>query len=292
MQLVTSRVPKPPAVERRAALLAAQAHALARGVTAVHDMGQVAFQAGENAAWEDLEEVYTPAAADGSLKLRLRAFVPLSTWRRMAERVRHLGTAHPGGRLAWGGVKEFYDGSLGSRTALMLDPYADDPGNSGTLTVDPETFRAALQGADAAGLQLAVHAIGDSAVEEVLQAYESLANGTNIEEARAKRHRIEHVQHLSGAHVAERMAAIGVVATPNPLHLVADANILTARLGRERERWAYAFSTLHKAGVRSALATDWPVVELDPVGTLRAAVGGSGGGGGRGRGGAEGGSEP
>lgn len=80
MTLVTSHIPSVGKKERQAALQAAQRHALARGVTAVHDMGRVAFQEGQDAAWEDLMEVYVPAAADGTLKLRVRAFVPLTTW--------------------------------------------------------------------------------------------------------------------------------------------------------------------------------------------------------------------
>jgi hypothetical protein len=203
--------------------------------------------------------------------------------RRLAERVRHLGTAHRGGRLSWGGVKEFADGSLGSRTALMHSPYADDPSNSGTRVADLALLaeRAAL--ADAAGLQLAVHAIGDRAVDDVLGVLEGLppldaraaaAAAAAGQGQRPRRHRVEHAQHLSGPGAAARMAAVGAVATPNPLHLAADAVGMGARRGAERAGAgrSYAFRTLLAAGVRLAFATDWPVVALDPLGALRAAV--------------------
>lgn len=202
----------------------------------------------------------------------------------MAALVDTVGMEHPGGRLSWGGVKEFFDGSLGSRTALMHAPYEDDSNTSGTLALDLKAFRKDLEGADASGLQVAVHAIGDKAVDAVLDAYDALLAkrkraalskdehklGRGID---GRRHRIEHAQHLSGPDVPHRLAALGVVVTPNPLHRPSDAAILKPRLGAERCRWAYPFKSLLASGVRCAFATDWPVVPLEPLGTLGAAVG-------------------
>lgn len=272
MLLLSGVIPPPSIAQLHAALLAAQRHALSLGITSVHDMGRIAFLDGEEAAWEDLEEVYLPAANQGSLKLRVRAFVALPLWRRMAERVRHVGNSHPGGRLSWGGVKEFYDGSLGSRTALMHEPYVDDQTNGvGTRTVDPEKFKKEIQGADAAGLQIAVHAIGDRAVDEVLAAYAAL--GSKEGRKKARKHRIEHAQHTRGLATAQEMARLGVVTTPNPLHLLSDADILEPRLGADRAAKAYAFKTICSgaAAASCAFASDWPVVPLDPLGTLKAA---------------------
>lgn len=143
--------------------------------------------------------------------------------------------------------------------------------------------------------QVAVHAIGDRAVEEVLELFAELAansssesmegsgsgsgsgtsggsigNGSGSTSARpAGRapHRIEHVQHISGPATAQRLAAAGVAVTPNPLHLLADAGILEARLGRERAGAgrSYALRTLLEANVTAALASDWPVVPLEPL---------------------------
>lgn len=302
---------------------------------------RVAFMEGEEAAWQDLEEVYLPAANQGKLPLRIYAFVALPTWqvalptclpdrkralyaghlatdsmnerthlcsptarrRRMAERVKQLGKAHPGGMLHWGGVKEFAgmlqgcivrplaslrvgpdalacsccaDGSLGSRTALFHEPYADEPGSSGTRTIELDRLRQLVVEADAAGLQVAVHAIGDRAVDEVLDIYAELAHRKNSSSGGVgggsvpvrRRHRIEHAQHLSSPEVAQRLAAAGVVVTPNPLHLLADMAVLQPRLGRERAGAGrtYALRTLVEAGATTACGSDWPVVPLDALG--------------------------
>jgi predicted amidohydrolase YtcJ len=274
------RIPPLSAAERRAALRAAARHALSRGVTMVHCMGRVAFMEGEEAAWQDLEQVLLPAADGGALPLRVYALVPLPTWRRMAERVRQLGAAHPGGMLFWGGVKEFADGSLGARTALLHQPYADAPGSAGSRSITVQRLRELAAGAAAAGLQVAVHAIGDRAVDDVLSIYAELAanrsSGGGGGDGRERQHRIEHAQHISGPGVARRMAAARVAATPNPLHLLADRLLLEARLGLERAGAGrtYAFRTLLEAGVLAAFGSDWPVVPLDALGERPLRVGG------------------
>ncbi|KAL4431236.1 hypothetical protein ABPG75_006492 [Micractinium tetrahymenae] len=310
IQLVSVHIPPLSVSERRRAFEAAVQHALSLGITMVHDLSRIAFLEGEEAAWEDLEEVYVPAANEGRLPLRIHSFVPLTTWRRMAERVRHLGTAHPSGMLFWGGVKEFADGSLGSRTALFHQPYADQPGSSGTRTIELAALRRLVADADAAGLQVAVHAIGDRAVDEVLSIYAELAANRSVHSSgsssahgngsggdggsgsssrgssssgggatepgrRRPPHRIEHAQHISGPATAAAMATAGVAATPNPQHLLADRAVLLPRLGAERAGAGrtYAFRTLLQAGVVSAFGSDWPVVPLDPLaGALYAAV--------------------
>jgi predicted amidohydrolase YtcJ len=321
MLLVSSAIPPKTIEQRLAGFLAAQEHLLSLGITSVHDMGRIAFLEGEDAAWDDLEQVYLPAADDGSLKIRINVFVPLPTWRRLAERVKHVGTRHSRGKLMWGGVKEFYDGSLGSRTALMHEPYRDqnnDDSSSqlsgrsggggdvttgtgreiekeqaeeqlfGTRTVDRAVFREQIQGAHKAGLQIAVHAIGDRAVDEVLEAYADLENleignkdktkeDMKSETVRDLRHRIEHAQHTRDSPaIREKLAKLGVVITPNPLHLVADKNILESRLGKERvDHGSYAFKTLcsprRMNATVCAFASDWPVVPLNPALTLHAA---------------------
>ncbi|PNH07380.1 hypothetical protein TSOC_006160 [Tetrabaena socialis] len=124
MQLVAAAIPEPPAAARLAALAAASALALSRGVTSLVDMGRFPF-ADIDSPWRDLQEVYLPAADSGQLRIRLVAHMPLQSWPRLQAWVAARGRAHPGGRLFWGGLKEFLDGSLGSHTALMWRPYAD-----------------------------------------------------------------------------------------------------------------------------------------------------------------------
>lgn len=204
---------------------------------------------------------------------------PARRRRRLAERVRHLGWADPGGMLFWGGVKDFADGSLGSRTALFHAPYADAPAAAGARAIELPRLRQLVAEADAVGLQVGVHAIGDQAVDEVAAIYAELAAGransspaaAGTQPGRQRRrppHRVEHAQHISGRAAAGRLAAAGVAVTPNPLHLPADAGILLERLGPERAGAAhsYAIRTLLEAGMTCAFASDWPVVPLDPAG--------------------------
>jgi hypothetical protein len=179
------------------------------------------------------------------------------------------------------------DGSLGSRTALFHEPYSDQPDTRGTRTIELLQLRELAAGADAAGLQLAVHAIGDRAVDDVAAVYAELAskrsvhssggggNGPASQQRLRRAHRLEHVQHLSGPETARRLAAAGVAVTPNPLHLAADRAIAAARLGTERAGpgRTFAFKTLLQAGVTSGFGSDWPVVPLDALGERAAREG-------------------
>lgn len=269
ISLVVRTIPKPTVEERMEAVRSAQRHALAHGITAVHDMGRIAFQDGDEAAMDDLEKVYMKMADEDSLKLRVYAFVPLSQWRRLAERVRYIGKAHPKGRLTWGGVKEFYDGSLGGRTALMHKPYSDGgPDQVGLKTVNDTIFREQLQAAHHSQLQIAVHAIGDRAVDEVLNAYiELIGEGNNT-----LGHRIEHVQHIAGKETAQRLASYGIIATTNPVHYLSDRGILDSRLGADRAQWSFAFKTMSTSKVSNLFASDWPVAPIDPLVALNVAT--------------------
>lgn len=109
-----------------------------------------------------------------SFLCRVYSFVPLDTWRQMSQRVQTRGKRHPKSRLFWGGMKEFADGSFGSRTALMSQPYKDDPSTNGTRTIPLDELYDHIQGADASDLQVAVHAIGDQSIDEVLGLFAKL----------------------------------------------------------------------------------------------------------------------
>jgi predicted amidohydrolase YtcJ len=199
----------------------------------------------------------------------------------MATRVAAAGKQHPGGHLSWGAVKEFADGSLGSRTALMWQPYADDPTTSGLRQVDLGVFGERVKGAAEAGLQVGVHAIGDRAVDEVVQVLQqhtqpcssSSSSSSTSKKRRCVRHRVEHVQHISGPEAAQQLAGTATAVT-NPLHLLPDRAMLEQRLGRERAGAgrSYAYRTLAAAGVVLAHSSDWPIVEMDPLGSVYAAA--------------------
>ena len=274
IQLVRRLVPRANTEERRAAVLRASRYALERGVTFVVDMGEPALNVNDTAAWDDLTEVFMPMADAGELPIRVHTHVPLALWRRLDFLIDGRGREHEKGRLSWGSLKEFADGSLGSHTALMYKPYSDKQETSGLRNADPARLREAMAEAHARGMQVSVHAIGDRAVDEV-QAVFSSAMATGSAEREHRRHRIEHVQHIAGPQTAEALASTATFAVVNPLHLLEDAAMLEERLGpvRAGAGRSFALATLMEAGVPVAFGSDWPFVgHVDPLGTIRAAV--------------------
>jgi predicted amidohydrolase YtcJ len=168
-----------------------------------------------------------------------------------------------------GCLKGFADGTLGSGTAAMFEPYADDPSKTGLLQWTPDRLKAAVAAADKAGLQVAIHAIGDRGIAVALDAFDAArrANG-----AREARHRVEHVQVIRPADVA-RFRTLGVVASVQPCHVTNDQRWAEKRVGRDRcEAGGYLWKTFLDAQVPLAFGTDWPVEPLDPPANLYAAV--------------------
>jgi hypothetical protein len=170
-----------------------------------------------------------------------------------------------------GAVKGFADGSLGSTTAYFFEPYTDAPATRGLLAdemIPLEGMRERLTDADAAGLQLCIHAIGDEAISVVLDLFTSVtrANG-----ARDRRFRIEHAQHVA-AKDFDRFASLGVVAAVQPYHAIDDGRWAERRIGPERIKTTYPFRTFLDKGVRLALGSDWPVAPLNPLLGIYAAV--------------------
>jgi hypothetical protein len=195
------------------------------------------------------------------------AYVPLSTVDRLARFVEAEGSTGDDW-LRWGGLKGFVDGSLGSGTALFAEPYTDEPTNTGLRVTPLDELRAQIRRADAAGLQVAVHAIGDRANAEILDLYEELERDRP---RRDRRYRVEHAQHLRPADV-ERFARLGVIPSMQPYHAVDDGRWAERRIGPERARTTYAFRSLFDAGARPAFGSDWTVAPLDPLLGVHAAV--------------------
>jgi predicted amidohydrolase YtcJ len=259
MNLVSRVVPPPSSEARLRTIRAGLRHAASLGVTSVQDMGPAP---GDVAAYAELLE-------RGELTLRVSAAPPETRWEEQARLGLRRAFGSPWLRL--GAVKGFADGSLGSTTAFFFEPYADAPGTSGLLSdeMQPiEAMRGRLVGADAAGLQLCLHAIGDRAISTVLDLYEDVlaVNGP-----RDRRWRIEHAQHVAPKDFA-RFAALGVIASVQPYHAIDDGRWAEGRIGAERAKTTYAFRSFLDAGVRLALGTDWYVAPLDPMQTLYAAV--------------------
>jgi len=202
-------------------------------------------------------------------KLTVRAYV----WgvlggdvRRYAD-VKKKVADHP--MVRQGCLKGFADGTLGSGTAAMCEPYSDEPSKSGLLQWDSQRLNAAVTAADKAGLQIAIHAIGDRGVQVTLDAIEAARKANS---ARDARHRIEHLQIIRREDIA-RFKELGVIASVQPCHVTNDQRWAEKRVGRKRcEEGGYLWKSFLDAGVPLAFGTDWPVEPVDPMANLYAAV--------------------
>jgi predicted amidohydrolase YtcJ len=237
------------------ALQAAIQHAVERGVTMTADMGY----------WEGLE-TYRRALARGDLPIRVYSVVQIDGWARMRAFVEEHGRGDH--RLFWGGVKAFVDGSLGSTTAWFYDPYVDEPETAGLMVSDTAELRKAIIEADAAGLQVIVHAIGDCANDWLLDVY---AEARALNGERDRRPRIEHAQHLSAAAIP-RFGSEGVIPSMQPYHAADDGRWAVRRIGPERIKRTYVFRDLIDAGAVTAFGSDWTVALIDPLLGIHAAV--------------------
>lgn len=257
--LIGKVIPEPSPAARIKAARRALDYAASLGVTSVQNM---------NPEYADIE-AYSVLAERGELTARIYA-APLEThWKDQAK----LGIRHAFGSdyLRIGAVKGFADGSLGSTTAYFFEPYIDAPNTHGLLSNEMQPIsgmRERLTGADAAGLQLCVHAIGDQAISIVLDIFQDI-NKTNGE--RDRRWRIEHAQHMAPKDF-QRFAKLHVIASVQPYHAVDDGQWAERRIGPIRARTTYAFRTFLDDGVRLAFGTDWTVAPLNPMLGLYAAV--------------------
>jgi hypothetical protein len=200
------------------------------------------------------------------MPIRVAVYGSLEAWRAMADTLRHAGPGDAWLRAA--GVKGFTDGSLGSKTALFDQPYNDAPETRGLMVTPEDSLRAWIGGADSAGLQVAVHAIGERANGLLLDIYDSIGRAHGPHD---RRFRIEHAQHLRRADIP-RLARSGVVASMQPYHLPDDGRWAEKRIGPERIKTTYAFRSLLDNDAHLAFGSDWPVAPLDPILGIYAAV--------------------
>jgi predicted amidohydrolase YtcJ len=256
MSFVWKVAPESSFEERLEAGRAATAHAAEHGVTSVQDMS-----AGDDVG------VYQTLLERGELKTRVYAVSPLPDWQRLSR----VGVRRAFGSdmLRVGGLKGFSDGSLGSTTALFFEPYLDAPNTSGLGDGFAEgEMQKFVEGADRAGLQVCIHAIGDRANNGILNIYEQVAKQNG---ERDRRFRIEHAQHLRAQDIP-RFGRGKVIASMQPYHCIDDGRWAEKRIGRERARGTYAFRTLLDTGAVLAFGSDWSVAPLDPVLGIYAAV--------------------
>jgi hypothetical protein len=258
MDLVwVKRPPRSPA-EMAAALRAAMKNAARFGVTSVQDLPGTAADV---PAWAALRDA-------GEMTVRVNYRPSLSRW----EKAKELQSSMKNDDwLRIGGVKGFMDGSLGSGTAVMFEGFSDDPGNRGVYSAEAiplSNIEGHIAGADKAGLQVEVHAIGDRANSELLDIYQRVEKQNG---PRDRRFRIEHAQHLRASDIP-RFAELGVIASMQPYHAVDDGRWAMNRLGQTRAQGTYAFRTLLDDKSTLAFGSDWDVAPISPILGIAAAV--------------------
>ncbi len=258
MELVMSLIPKETESELLNQLDVAQNYLLERGVTAVGDMIY------------DMNHFHflQKMARQHKLKVRITAYTPLLKWHEMSQLLD--SGIYEDEWFQFKGFKAFCDGSLGSRTALMLEPYTDAPdlvGLHDTDWDDTTLVEKIISEIDSMGYQVAVHAIGDRANREVLDVFQTVISKNG---SRDRRFRVEHAQHLHPDDQI-RFSQMGVIASVQPAHCVDDARYADQLLGK-RCSYAYPFQTLHERGTQLAFGSDWPVSQADPVTTIHGAI--------------------
>lgn len=252
--LVEAKMPAPSHELRKKRILAAAKNIAANGLTEMHDAGA------EGSTIACVRELIDEG------KFPIRVYIMLSDSDELEKKwFAQKPLIDYGGRLTVRSVKMYADGALGSRGAALLEPYSDDPKNTGLLLTKEERILEVSKKARAAGYQVNTHAIGDRGVHNVLDAYE--AAGVQPSE----RFRIEHFQIVAPADFA-RTAKLGIIASMQPTHATSDMGWAEARVGPERIKGAYAWRTVLNSGARIALGSDFPVEDVNPFFGIYSAV--------------------
>lgn len=264
--LVTQHVPELDDADRRDALYDTLQFAAGLGITTAHDMAG-------------------PGRLDDYLALLEQDRLPVRIWfgtyggpedveylvakrDEVAERVAALTDSRDGLRLQHGYVKLGIDGVLSTRTAALLEPYADDAGSSGLPTLDQDRLDALVSTYNGADFPVAIHAIGDRGVRMSLEAFER----SQQRRAPPLPNRVEHVEVLDPVD-ADRFAALGVIASMTPHHCISGIDKYnTARLGRDRAAWSFPWGRLRDRGATLVFGSDWATAPLDPLEHLYAAT--------------------
>ena len=256
LALIGRAVPEPAPERVDSAVARAQAYAESLGLTGT------SFVSVPFADWGALRRMERA----GRLTMRFTLYLPLPQWRAVAESVRALGAGDDWVRVA--GVKGYMDGSAGARTAKFYEPYSDSAGYTGLFRNPPDSMAKWIGAADSAGLQVAVHAIGDEANGVLLAIYDSVGR---VHGARDRRFRVEHAQHLVTKDIP-KFGADGIIASMQPAHLIDDGRWIEQRIGPQRIKNTYVFRTLLDTHAVLAFGSDWDVATPDPVVGIAAAV--------------------
>jgi hypothetical protein len=255
LELVWKVIPKPNSKDLEETCLLACQKAVEEGLTGVH--------------WivESAEEIRVIQKLYSEGKLPLRVYLGISV--EFLDELVNLGlfTGFGNDMVKIGFVKILADGSLGARTAALKEPYSDKPETSGIMLYTQRKLNNLVLNAHRAGLQLAVHGIGDHAIEAVLKAFSNALQNFPREN---HRHRIEHCSILNSK-IIKRMKRLGLIASVQPHFIVSDFWIVD-RVGKKRARWVYPFKTLMHQGLIVASGSDCPVEPINPLLGIWAAV--------------------
>jgi len=258
MYLMFKVIPNPSETILDESLQRAINHAISNGVTQVHDMGSYG-------GWLDLS-TYRRAYSRQQLVMRIYSFVSIDTWQQLDSFVKEKGWGND--MLRWGGLKGFVDGSLGSTTAWLYRPYLDAPKSTGLQVTDTNMLRKWILAADAAGLHIATHAIGDRANDWILDVYEEAENKNGKKD---RRFRVEHAQHLTRQAIP-RFGNMHIIPSMQPYHAIDDGKWAAKRLDSSRLKGTYAFKSLLESNANLTFGSDWTVAPLDPIAGIYAAV--------------------
>ena len=257
MRLVENIIPEPNEDENIESILRAQSGLNQYGITTIHDFD----------SW-DIFPILQRLEKEGRLSLRVVKGIPRPFLPKALEM--GLRSGQRSGNLQIGWLKLFSDGALGPQTAALLQPYADQPGNSGMLLMDAEEIVEIGRQAVKNGIALAIHAIGDRANRVVLDAYRTIRKIESRLNLPHRHHRIEHIQLIQPAD-QKRLAELGIIASMQPIHAISDME-MAERYWGERCPNAYAWNSLLKNGVSLAFGSDAPVESPNPFLGLAAAV--------------------
>ena len=236
------------------------------GITTIHDIEGM-----------DALRLFQELRDEGKLGVRVQMILPRQVLPELRKKrsSRRLEGSKADDMLSVGGIKIFADGTLGSQTAAMLEGFEGNPNNRGILTLSEQAMNETVSAAAEMGISIAIHAIGDRAAHVALNAIENAqqhlsARGRTPRKASGLRYRLEHVQLITPEDL-ERMRRLGVVASVQPFHAVADRDI-AERFWGKRHRLAYAYRTMQHMGIPLALGSDAPVEVFDPLRILYAAT--------------------
>jgi predicted amidohydrolase YtcJ len=269
---VTQVIPKPNHDKRRQAIEAGLQELARSGITSAQDNSD---SGDSKLSWDDFQ-IFEEIEREGKLTARITEWLPFND--PLATLQEHR-SAHPqsDNLLHTGMLKAYMDGSLGSRTAALLAPYADDPTNSGLPQYEPDELTRMTKERVDAGFQIGFHAIGDKGVQMALDAFAAAEKDARENQVKAAnggtdyRLRVEHAQVTNLLQVS-KFKELKIIASMQPNHLLTDMNWAEARLGPKRAAHSYAWAEFLKKGVTLAFGTDYPVEPVTPFRGLYAAV--------------------